>query len=139
MSVHKVAKLGFEMQTDAYDAARPSYPKEAVDEMFAALKLTKGAKILDLASGTGIFTKLLVRHQTSEKESENVVEACEPAANMRKKCLENLPQVRCFEGTSTHIPVDDQTYDVVVVAQAFHWFANIESLKEIHRVLKPNV
>ncbi len=25
----------------------------------------------------------------------------------------------------------------VLSAQAFHWFANMDSLKEIHRVLKP--
>jgi SAM-dependent methyltransferase len=33
--------------------------------------------------------------------------------------------------------VEDQWADAVVVAQAFHWFSNIESLREIHRVLKP--
>lgn len=138
LEVHQVAKKGFEMQTDAYDAARPSYPTQAVDAMFDELKLEKGAKVLDLASGTGIFTRLLARHPTT-CDNAIVVEACEPAANMRKKCLENLPDVRCFEGTSTHIPVADASYDAVVVAQAFHWFANIESLKEIHRVLKPKV
>ncbi len=31
----------------------------------------------------------------------------------------------------------DQCADLVSCAQSFHWFANLQSLKEIHRILKP--
>jgi ubiquinone/menaquinone biosynthesis C-methylase UbiE len=143
--VHRVAKtgvfvgqfsfivrcVGFELQADAYDNARPSYPTEAVDDIVEKLRLTKESKVLDLASGTGIFTKLLVQRGLN-------VDACEPASEMRRKFRESLPDVQVFEGTATCIPIEGGTYDVVVAAQAFHWFDNVDALKEIHRVLKKN-
>ncbi|CAO3650145.1 unnamed protein product [Cunninghamella blakesleeana] len=57
---------------------------------------------------------------------------------MRKKFKENLPNVEIREGTSWNTGFEDQSLDAVVVAQAFHWFDDIQSLKEFHRVLKPN-
>lgn len=41
------------------------------------------------------------------------------------------------EGTGESIPVMvNNSADAVLVAQAFHWCANVASLREIHRVLK---
>ena len=45
--------------------------------------------------------------------------------------------MRALEGTATAIPLADQSVDAVVCAQAFHWFAAAEALREIHRVLRP--
>lgn len=47
------------------------------------------------------------------------------------------PQVETLQAFSDHIPLPSQSIDAVLSAQAFHWFANMDSLKEIHRVLKP--
>jgi SAM-dependent methyltransferase len=40
-------------------------------------------------------------------------------------------------GTAEEIPLPDGSADALVVAQAFHWFANDAALAEIHRVLRP--
>ena len=40
------------------------------------------------------------------------------------------------EGTASSIPLPSGIADAVVAAQAFHWFANQESMHEIHRALK---
>ena len=39
--------------------------------------------------------------------------------------------------SATNIPLPDQSTDVILVAQGFHWFANEAALREMHRVLKP--
>jgi ubiquinone/menaquinone biosynthesis C-methylase UbiE len=46
-------------------------------------------------------------------------------------------RVLVVEGISTEIPLESNSQDAVVIAQAFHWFANEDSIKEIHRILKP--
>ena len=33
--------------------------------------------------------------------------------------------------------MDDNSVDAVIIAQGFHWFSDLESLKEIYRILKP--
>ena len=109
--------------------ARPSYPKEAIQRLSALL--TPGASILDLGAGTGIMTKLLV------KEGYQVV-AVEPVKAMRDQLTSSLPSVTCLEGTAQSIPLESNSVDAVMLAQCFHWFDNLESLEEIHRVLKPN-
>lgn len=84
-----------------------------------------------MAAGTGLMTKCLVVSGLN-------VTAVEPVENMRLKLNETLPQVRCLEGTSWDIPLKSDSLDAVIAAQAFHWFDNIETLREFHRVLKRN-
>ena len=48
-----------------------------------------------------------------------------------------LPDVRTSQAPAEEIPSGDRSYDVVVCAQAFHWFDLDRALPEIARVLKP--
>jgi len=56
---------------------------------------------------------------------------------MRLKLESIVPQAASVKGTAWSIPVQDESQDMVMLAQCFHWFDDIKSLKEIHRVLKP--
>ena len=49
----------------------------------------------------------------------------------------NLPDVRTAVRRAEEIPLGDRSVDVVVAAQAFHWFDLDVALPEIARVLKP--
>ncbi|KAI9494606.1 S-adenosyl-L-methionine-dependent methyltransferase [Zychaea mexicana] len=130
-SLHPTAANGFDKQADAYAQTRPSYPKESLDQL-QSLVPDVDACIVDLAAGTGIFTKLLV-----DRGYKNVT-AVEPVEAMREKLKSFLPNVPTLNGTSWEIPLPSESQDAVVVAQAFHWFSDLNSLKEIRRVLKPN-
>lgn len=88
-------------------------------------------KVLDLGAGTGIMTKLLIDQCGFE------VTAVEPVDNMRLKLESIVPKATSVKGTAWSIPVEDESQDMVMLAQCFHWFDDIKSLKEIHRVLKP--
>ena len=55
-----------------------------------------------------------------------------------RKVLGNVSSVsKICDGTAASIPFDDGFFQIVFIAQAFHWFSNTESLREIHRVIKP--
>ncbi|KYQ90307.1 putative SAM dependent methyltransferase [Tieghemostelium lacteum] len=126
--------------TDNYVKGRPGYSKEVfqyIKETFP--QLTKDSVIVDLAAGTGKFTELLV----SEGGFRNVI-AIEPSKEFRDACTEVLEKqglgdtlkYQVLEGTSTRMPLPDASVDMLCIAQAFHWFSNEDSLKEISRVLK---
>ncbi|MGH9005881.1 MAG: class I SAM-dependent methyltransferase, partial [Acidimicrobiia bacterium] len=54
------AARGFASNADAYEAARPSYPAEAVAHIVGHGHIGPGRRVLDLAAGTGKLTRLLV-------------------------------------------------------------------------------
>ncbi|KAG8674509.1 hypothetical protein FPOAC1_000477 [Fusarium poae] len=133
--INDIATRGFD-DAKSYDTHRPSYPPAAVTNILGRLGLEgkSGAKIIDLAAGTGKFTELLaVRPEGYE------IVAVEPLDSMRNNLAEKkLPKVDVRPGTATDMKhVSDGWADGCIVAQAFHWFAKEESLQEIHRVLKP--
>jgi len=94
------------------------------------LNLEASSRVVDLGAGTGKFTQLLV-------QSGAQVVAVEPVEAMRARLAQNLPAVRVLAGSAEDLPLDSASVDVVVCAQAFHWFATEAALREIHRVLKP--
>jgi SAM-dependent methyltransferase len=128
--IHPAAARGFEAGTDAYVRGRPEFPRAALDWLHHDLGLGAGKIAIDLGAGTGKFTRLLT--QTGAD-----VIAVEPVRAMRQRLSRDLPTVNALAGRAQQIPLAATTANAVICAQAFHWFANKESLAEIHRVLKP--
>lgn len=133
--IHNVAAAGFENQAAMYEKTRPSYPFSTVEYVVELVRAQKpqgtSFPVLDLAAGGGKFTRLLARHPRLE------VSAVEPVAAMRSVFKEVLPRIPCLKGTGDAIPFGDKHFDAVTVAQAFHWMSTLESLRDIHRVLRP--
>lgn len=124
------AAQGFDINAGAYEAARPSYPAEAVAHVVGHGRIGPGSRVLDLAAGTGKLTRLLV-------PTGAMVTAVEPVAGMRDQLVAAVPGVAVLDGTAEALPLDDGTCDAVTVAQAFHWFDPAAALAEIGRVLRP--
>jgi len=128
--IHEAAAIGFDRAADVYERARPSYPADAVAHVVQALGIGSGSKVLDLAAGTGKLTRLLV-----PTGAELV--AVEPVAGMRDQLTKALPGIRALDGAAEALPLDDESLDAVVCAQAFHWFDQQLAIAEIRRVLRP--
>jgi SAM-dependent methyltransferase len=146
------ATEGFK-DASAYDAYRPSYPSEAVESFLKHLKIAGQANlnVIEIAAGTGKFTELLsARHENFD------IVAVEPHAGMRNQLVDkNLRNVQALDGHAAKLPVTDMWGDACIAAQAFHWygcsvsstgnhvliqpprFATEETLREVHRALKP--
>jgi SAM-dependent methyltransferase len=127
--IHDTAAAGFSAGSGAYARGRPSYPAEAVQFLAGELGLEPGARVLDLAAGTGKFTALL------SPTGADVV-AVEPVKEMADELRVAVQGVEVREGTAESIPLDDASVDAVTVAQAFHWFDPDPALAEIARVLR---
>lgn len=127
--LNPAAAIGFDREAASYAAVRPSYPPRAI-ELLAVAGAGAGARVCDLAAGTGIFTRLLLG------AGYDVV-AVEPVAGMRRELVAASPDLEVLEGTAEAIPLPDRSLDAVTVAQAFHWFEDQPALVEIARVLRP--
>ena len=114
-SISLASNKGFQ-DASSYDKHRPSYPPEAVARFLEHLQVSgvKGARIVDLAAGTGKFTELLVgRHEDFE------ILAMEPNSGMRKELeKKQLMGVKVLEGEAIRMAgVESQSVDAVIVAQ----------------------
>ena len=129
-AIHSTALAGFGAAADIYAKARPDYPAALDGWLREKLKLGPGKSVLDLGAGTGKFIPLLLATGAAET-------AVEPVDAMRERFAHAFADVTALAGTAEAIPALDNTFDAVVCAQAFHWFASPKALAEIHRVLRP--
>ena len=111
---------------EAYDRGRPAYPTEAVTWLTGG----EAKVVLELGAGTGKLTRQLV-------DAGHAVFATDPDEAMLEVLHERVPEVSAKVATAEDIPANDRSVDVVVVAQAFHWFDHEVALPEIARILKP--
>lgn len=128
--IHQAAAEGYNSAADTYVRGRPDYPTELDSWLREELGLKPGRVAVDLGAGTGKFTRRLLATGAQ-------VIAVEPVEPMRARLAAAQPEAQALEGSAEALPLKDASVDVLVCAQAFHWFANRAALDEIHRVLKP--
>jgi len=129
--IHPAARVGFDTAAEAYERGRPDYPVDAVGWLAGELGIRPGARVLDLAAGTGKLTRMLV-------PTGAALVAVEPVGGMRRTFRAVLPGVPVLGGRAEAIPLADGSVDAAVVAQAFHWFDAPAAIRELHRVLRPS-
>jgi SAM-dependent methyltransferase len=123
----------FSSRVDDYVRYRPTYPSEVINLLQQECGLTPDTTIADIASGTGIFTRLLL-------ENGNRVYGVEPNAAMRQAGEEFLASYSRFssrDGTAEATTLPDHSVETVTAAQAAHWFKLSEARREFVRILKP--
>jgi SAM-dependent methyltransferase len=123
----------FSDRVENYVRYRPGYPSEALRFLQQECGLAPDCSVADIASGTGIWTRMLL-------ENGNSVFGVEPNAEMRQageRLLAPFPKFHTVAGTAEETTLPDQSVDFVTAAQAAHWFDRKRSRQEFVRILKP--
>ena len=110
---------------ETYDRVRPGPAPAAVDWLVPA---GCGAAV-DLAAGTGLFTRALLGRVPE-------ITAVEPDGRMRAVLAERTEGVRVLDGRGEVIPLPDASVDEVFVSTAWHWLDPALAIPEIARVLR---
>ncbi|MCD4849323.1 class I SAM-dependent methyltransferase [Arthrobacter sp. AK01] len=109
-----------------YDRVRPGYPADSLTWLLP----DRAETAADIGAGTGKFTALLL-----ERGLE--VAAVDPSTDMLEQLRKRYPQVSAVEGTAEATGLADSAFDVVSVAQAWHWCDPLPASTEISRILRP--
>src|SRR6202158_2827585 len=125
----------FSDRVENYVRYRPGYPPEVLDLLRAECGLRPSHVVADIASGTGVFTRLLL-------ENGNSVFAVEPNAAMREMGIEQLESLGSnrlvsVAGTAEETTLRSASVDFVTAAQAAHWFDLPCARAEFARILRP--
>jgi SAM-dependent methyltransferase len=117
-------------RVESYARYRPSYPSGAVDLLEASCGLRPGADVVDLGSGTGILSGLLLQRGAR-------VVGIEPNREMRSYAELTLSGAfRSGSGTAENTQMPDGCFDLLVAGQSFHWFDPQKTRTEALRILK---
>jgi SAM-dependent methyltransferase len=123
----------FSNRVENYVKYRPGYPRAVITYLEANCGLTHETIIADVGCGTGISSRLFL-------ENCNHVIGVEPNDAMRSAAEQSLAEFPDFEaknGTSDNTTLDEASVDIVVAAQAFHWFDPEKTRPEFYRILRP--
>jgi ubiquinone/menaquinone biosynthesis C-methylase UbiE len=124
----------FSSRVDDYVRYRPGYPREVLALLTTECGLTPASVVADVASGTGIFTRLLLENGTK-------VFAVEPNREMRAAGEQLLQaygrQFISVAGRAEATTLPAESVDMITAAQAAHWFDRNKARREFVRILKP--
>lgn len=124
----------FSDRVENYVKYRPHYPQEIIPFLTEHIGLTDEKIIADVGSGTGISTELFL-------ENGNKVYGIEPNKEMREAAEKYLNKYKYFisvGGTAEESLLENDSMDIVVCGQAFHWFDVQKAKNEFKRILKEN-
>jgi SAM-dependent methyltransferase len=123
----------FSARAENYRRYRPGYPAAAIDLLAAQCGLTAEAVVADVGSGTGILSQQLL-------ERGALVFGIEPNDPMRTAAEERFgahPRFRSVAASAEATTLPDESVDLWVAAQAFHWFdaprARLEALRVVRK------
>ena len=122
----------FSDRVENYVRYRPGYPLDVIETLESECGLTPADVVADIASGTGIWTRMLL-------DQGNAVFGVEPNPEMREAgehLLAVFPNFTSVGGAAEATTLPDHSVDFVTAAQAAHWFRRELARREFTRILK---
>jgi SAM-dependent methyltransferase len=116
-----------------YVAARPGYPLQIVNRLVAFGGWRAPVTVADLGSGTGLSARPFL-------DAGHRVFGVEPNPQMRAAAAAQLADRVGFvaiAGRAEATGLPNASVDLVLAAQAFHWFDVEATAREVRRILKP--
>lgn len=126
----------FSDRVDNYVKYRPHYPEDVIGFLKTEKIISENSVIADIGSGTGISCDLFLKHNYKVIG----VEPNEPMRLAAESLLKKYSDQKLFvsvNGTAENTTLENNSVDVIVCAQAFHWFNNEIFKAECKRILKP--
>ena len=114
---------------DTYDEGRPKLPRKAIEILKIYLD-NDIEDIVDIGCGTGLSTEVCTLF------ANNVI-GVEPSTDMLNKAnTKKNEKMKFIQGYGDKIDVEDESTDIVICSQAFHWMEPEPTIKEVHRILR---
>ncbi len=124
----KQTKDNFSRQSEGYSKFRPVYPNELYSEI---LKHVNSFDLCwDCATGNGQIASIMATHF-----KEVIATDISDAQLEKAPKLSNVQYLKC---RAEQTPFTDNSFDLITVGQAVHWFDHGHFNQEVKRVAKPD-
>lgn len=140
VATKQVIEQLFDDAAASYNRTGPSVFTQFGTRLVEQMPLKQGARVLDVATGTGAVLLPAARRVGSEGQvtgidlSGGILREAERAA-----AAEGLTNVRLRKMDAEHLDFPDQTFDAVTCALSLFLFPDMEAaLREMYRISKPS-
>jgi SAM-dependent methyltransferase len=126
------SKTRFSDRVENYVKYRPHYPPVIIDYLKSQNILANDSVIADIGSGTGISSELFLKNG-------NTVYGIEPNKEMREaaeRIFADNPSFISINATAEETTLPNNSIDLIIAGQAFHWFDVEKAKTEFKRILK---
>lgn len=113
---------------EGYEEHRVGYSAELY-AILAEHGLKPGAKILDVACGTGLASEPLAKNGAQ-------ITGVDTSEAMLEFARARLPGQTWMRGNAEELEFPGDSFDAAICAQAFHWFDRVKAMREMVRVTK---
>lgn len=117
-----------------YAKYRYGYPPRLFEKLHANNIGVAPQRVLDLATGTGALAVEFAKAGCYVTAFDNAAEQIRLA---EARASEHGLKIDFVVGAAEQVPQPDESFDVVSVGQAWHWFERARAAREAHRLLKP--
>jgi len=124
----------FDQDAPLYDEARPGYPEALFDDIVSLSGIPAQGRVLEIGSGTGQATVPMA----SRGYHILGIELGANLAAVARRNLEPYPQAQVYIGTFEDWPGEQESFDLVLSATAFHWIDPAISYQKTAQMLKPS-
>ena len=131
--VETIVQTQYDRLAKIYDRRWQSYISKTLTFLYDWSQLSPHDRILDVACGTGEFARQVRSHHPAQP-----ITGVDLSAAMLEVAREKCPTVDFQQATVKALPFPDHQFDVVVSANAFHYFDPVAlALTEMVRVVRP--
>lgn len=121
--------------SETYGKYRDIYPEEFYKKIVDLGLCTKGKKVLDLGTGTGVLPRNLYQYGAQFVGADISENQIKEAQRLSKENGMDIPYI-CASAEDIDFP--GETFDTVTACQCFMYFNKSIVLPKIHRILKDN-
>ncbi|MBL4935024.1 methyltransferase domain-containing protein [Clostridium sp. YIM B02515] len=116
-----------------YDEIRPSYPEKLIEDIITKTGISLGDRLLEIGPGTG---KATIQFADKGFSVHGIELGEDMAAILRNKCKQYEKVTVDVVPFEQWTGVDNEEYDMIYCAQAFHWLDPKIKYEKCHKLLK---
>ncbi|WP_392534672.1 class I SAM-dependent methyltransferase [Nostoc sp. C117] len=135
--IETTVRKQYDHLASVYDRRWKNYIANTLTFLKTWAEISPLDNVLDVACGTGEFERLLLTDYSTLKIVG--VDISEEMLAVAKEKCGVYPQVSFHTASASALPFANNSFDVIVSANSFHYFDDpLAALIEMQRVLKPN-
>lgn len=132
MSVLKGLEWTFDTVASTYEKMRPGYAEELYRTIFDYISIDENSNVVEVGSGAGQATAPLLKTGCRM----TAVEYGEQFGELLKSKFQEYPKFSVITGKFEETELEENAYDLVFSASAFHWVPEKIGYEKVYFILK---